>query len=67
MGRGEGRGYILRGVGGHERRRRVGGMEVKGVRSRSFGTNDSSDPGDVLADLGVDSWVLGSTTWVNAP
>lgn len=37
------------------------------MRSRSFGTNDSSDPGDVLADLGVDSRVLGSTTWVNAP
>lgn len=43
------------------------GVRMKGVRSRSFGTNGSSDPGGVFADICVDSWVLGSTTWVNAP
>lgn len=41
---------------------------TKGVRGGSFGTDDSSNPVGVAADLSVDSRVLGSsTTWVNAP
>lgn len=40
---------------------------MKGVRGWSFGTNDSPYPRDVFADLRVDSWVQGSTAWVNAP
>lgn len=43
------------------------GLGKKGVRGWSWGTNDSLDPGNVFADLSVDSWMQGSTTGVNAP
>lgn len=43
-------------------------VRMKGVRGRSFGTDDSSNPVGVVADLSVDSRVLGSsTTWINVP
>lgn len=43
-------------------------VRTKGVRGGSFGTDDSSNPVGVVADLSVDSWVLGSSpAWVNAP
>lgn len=35
--------------------------------SGSVGTNGFLDPGGVLADLCVDSWVLSRATGVNAP
>lgn len=35
--------------------------------SASVGTNGFLDPGGVLADLRVDSWVLSRATGVNAP
>lgn len=55
---------MLKGVSGHGRRK---GARKTGVRGWSRGTNDSPDPGHVFADIGVDGWVRGSTTGVNAP
>lgn len=55
---------MLRGVSVHDRMEGVG---EEGVRGWSWGTNDSLDPGNVFADLSVDSWMQGSTTGVNAP